>query len=879
MNRKSLLLSAFLFGAFIAPNAFAQTPPKPSYNDYFFKGANYDPLIPSPKNVLGYEIGEKISSYDEILKYFETLARTLPTRVKLIDYGKSWQGRRLYYVVIGTPVQIQNLETIKANSRALASGNLDPMKRSAIIKSQPNIVWIANSVHGNELSPSDSAILSAYHLLAAKNDVRLEKIRANTLNIIVPLQNPDGRQRFINSNAAAIGKAPDADEWAIERDEAWPSGRPNHYNFDLNRDWLTATQPETQGHIKAVLDFYPQVLIDAHEMQRDQTYFFPPEADPINPLHSEKQKELRQLIGRGNAKAFDRAGINYFTRDIFDGFYPGYGDGWPTTQGIIAMTYEQASSRGLIAIGKDGSILEYKTTIRNHFTANMASIDTAATAREKFLESFYEFRQSAINDGKGKYYIINPENDPSLALDLVKTLSKMGIESKTANNIKACGKTYESAYIISMAQPSSRLIKNLLEREIPLPEAFIKKQEELRKNGKDDEIYDVTAWSLPLMYNLETDYCETTEVLNGQKINLNTKLAAQSLNNNIGYIIPINDAGNRALVFEALNNGFNLKSMNKPFTKDGKNYAAGTIIALKADNTNYDKFNSLVKSNNALPIPIIDTWVTDGPNFGADDALKIKNPKIALLWDSPTNPNAAGSMRFILEQRFGANLTIIRPNRLRSGLIAKFDVIIIPDGNNYQSIIGNDGVNNLKAYLNNGGSIIGFGGALRFLSDENSQIIPIEAEKPQNAKPQPKDNFNNIDELNQSTIAAQRNFTPIDGAILKLQTNEEHWVNFSIPKHLYSFYEGADIYKPINSANGANPIVYAGANEIRASGILWDANLNQMAFKPFVIVANKGRGFAIGVNSSLSFRAQNRGLEPLLFNMLIGAPTRANPLK
>ena len=222
------------------------------------------------------------------------------------------------------------------------------MQAADIIADQPAITWLSYGVHGNEISSTDAAMLTAYHLLASRGDDRVADIMQDTVVIIDPMQNPDGRDRFIQSFTSAVGLRPDSDRLAAEHDEPWPGGRTNHYLFDMNRDWFIMTQPETQGRIAAIQEWYPVVFVDLHEMGSDGTYFFAPEAVPFNPHLAADQKESLQLFGRNHARWFDEFGLDYFTREVYDAFYPGYGASWPSYYGSIAMTYEQASSRGLV---------------------------------------------------------------------------------------------------------------------------------------------------------------------------------------------------------------------------------------------------------------------------------------------------------------------------------------------------------------------------------------------------------------------------------------------------------------------------------------------------------------------------------------------------
>lgn len=861
--------------------------------------ADYDLNIPTIKSVLGYDIGQRISSPAQIITYFEALAKAAPNRIVLRDYGKTWQGRRLIYAIIGTPEQIQNIESIRANSIALS----DPRRTSqsaanSIIQAQPTIVWLANSVHGDEISPGDSAMMTAYHLLAAKPDTKIDDIRKNTLTIIVPVQNPDGRERFIASNRSAEGREPDADELSAERDQPWPGGRMNHYNFDLNRDWISLTQPETQGHIKAFLDWYPQVLVDAHEMGREGNFFFPPEADPINPNHTAGQRKLRAVFGTNNARWFDSFGINYFTREIFDGFYPGYGDGWPSTHGTIAMTYEQASSRGLVARGKDGKLLTYEASVRNQFVAALATIETAATERRRILDNFYDFRKTAVQEGQNgsvKSYIINAKPDAAGAHKLANLLVRQGIEvEKATSGFSACGVEYISgSYIVRSAQPAHRLVKNLLEKDVPLEPSFVAKQLSLRERGLDDEIYDVTAWSLPLMYNIETKGCNIVPNTYAEALKGSEKPDSYlpKANPKYGYIIPSLTSSHAKFGALALREGIKLRSPEESFTHNGINYPAGSFVVIKSENNSdiESKINKLGEQVGGQIIGIDDSWVTSGPSFGSAKSVQLKPPRIAMAWDSPTDPYSAGNLRYIIEQRIGFNVTPIRANRIRSNGLGRFDVLILPDTNaGYLTTLGDDGTNNLKAFAQNGGTIIGIGSALRYLTTPSVDLLASRRENAAKSEDAPK-SASNTEAASGGTIIESKQAltrtinveggepTNVDGAILRVEANEDHWLNVGIKPSLYTMYQGSDIFRPLTRNQGVNPIVYSAANDLVASGVVWENNKRQLALKPFAMVQQRGRGFVIGITADISYRAHIEGLDALIFNSIVQSSSRANP--
>ena len=286
-----------------------------------------------------------------------------------------------------------------------------------------------HAVHGDEISSSDAALMEAYHLLAARGDAAVDAILRESIVIIDPLQNPDGRARFVSTNLQGEAATPDAEPYAVEHDQPWPGGRSNHYLFDMNRDWFAQTQPETRGRAALYREFWPHVVVDLHEMGGDSSYYFAPPADPLNPHITKNQQKWFDAFGRANGAMFDARGFAYFIREVYDSFYPGYGESWPIFQGAIGMTYEQASARGLRYRRDDGAVLSYRDGVLHHFTAAITTAETAAKNRAAILRDFYDYRRSAVSEGETgpvREYLLVPGADPSRAERLARLLADAG---------------------------------------------------------------------------------------------------------------------------------------------------------------------------------------------------------------------------------------------------------------------------------------------------------------------------------------------------------------------------------------------------------------------------------------------------------------------
>ncbi|MEM9660524.1 MAG: M14 family zinc carboxypeptidase, partial [Planctomycetota bacterium] len=357
-------VTAVAVAAAIHPAAVCQeTRPSPKRGDHDWllpiPELEADPSIPTTAEALRYGWGEEISNSLQIETYLQRLSAAAPRRSRLVRYGTSHEGRPLHYLVISSEANVERLAQIKMLNKKLADPDLSDAVRSTILVRSPAIVWLACAVHGNEVSPSDAVLLTAYHLLAdqqASTRAWLEQV----IVVIDPLQNPDGRDRFVNVYRETRGVFPQSHPQANEHSERWPRGRTNHYWFDLNRDWFRQSQVETRLKVAAYLDWQPQIYVDAHEMGANSAFYFPPPADPKNPSIMPAQLEWFGKLGKHQAGWFDRYGFGYMTREVFDAFYPGYGSEWPTLQGGMGVLWEQASARGEIIDRDDDAQLTYR---------------------------------------------------------------------------------------------------------------------------------------------------------------------------------------------------------------------------------------------------------------------------------------------------------------------------------------------------------------------------------------------------------------------------------------------------------------------------------------------------------------------------------------
>ncbi|RLA34643.1 MAG: peptidase [Gammaproteobacteria bacterium] len=877
----------------------------------FWPNANYDPAIPAVEDVLGYSPGERITWHRDAVRYFEALADAAPGRISVTRYAESWEGRELIYVVVTSAENMARIDDIKAGMQRLA----DPRQTTRaeaeeIISTQPAVTWLSYGVHGNEISSTDASMLTAYHLLASRGDARVADIMRDTVVVIDPMQNPDGRDRFVHHFEMSEGIVPDGDRISAEHDEPWPGGRTNHYLFDLNRDWFILTQPETRGRVSALQEWYPVAYVDAHEMGSDGTYYFAPEAIPYNPHLAADQRSSLVLFGQNNARWFDTFGIDYFTREVYDAFYPGYGASWPSYFGSIAMTYEQASARGLLFRQYDGNDLSYKYTIRNHFVTSLGTAETVAVNRKKFLDDFYDYRVSAIDEGESddiRSYILPTQSDQPAADKLAGLLVQQGVEvGRASESFKACGETYgPGTYVINTGQPAKRLIRTLMDSDVPLDGDFLAEQERRRAKNMPDEIYDVTAWSMPLMMNVQAVACNRT--ISGSFTAAGPEIvhpgAVTGGNGSVAYLVPWGTAPAVRLLSRALQQGLSVKSSDNAFTHMGTRYLAGTLIIDVADNPEDLKtiISSLVATTGANAIAVDNSWVTDGPNFGSGKVVRFNAPKVAIAWDSPTSSYVAGNTRFVLERQFDLPVTPIRTRRLATSDLSQYQVLILPEtgrGQDYAAVLGEQGTANLKDWVAKGGVLIGIGSANRYLADPNIDLLSIRRENAvteANAEDSMANGGNGDDEPLEATvegsfvtgeagyrklIAAEKDDPDsVAGVLVNADVDPDHWLGAGVAPTLKVLVRGSDIYTPMRIDKGVNVARFRGADDLLASGYIWQQNRKQLAYKPFVVAQKSGNGYVIGFTQDPNVRAYLDGLNVIFMNAIFRGAAHARPVR
>ena len=858
-------------------------------------GARYDPDIPTLEEVAGHGFADAITPPDDVIRYLEALTAAAPERTHLIRYAQSWEGRPLIVLVIGSAERMARLDEVKAGIARLADPRgLTDAETEGLIAELPVVTALMHGIHGDEISSSGAAMAEAYHLLAATGDPDVDLILSESLVLIDPMENPDGRNRFVYQNSFGQARWPDEARVSAEHDPPWPGGRGNHYLFDLNRDLFIQSQVETRGKVDVFLDFRPHIVADLHEMGGDATYFFPPTAPPSNPWFGERQVALMDVVGEAIAARFDERGFAYFNREVYDLFYPGYVDMWPMGYGALGMTYEQASAGGLRLRQSDGDLLTYGDGVLHHFTAAIETALTAARNRDRILRDYVAFLREGVELGRRgpAEIVLHSAHDPGMAERLAMMLSENGIEVfRAAGPVSVGDRTLSAAssFIVPLDQPAHRFVHNLLDAHVPMEEEFVRRQIERRANRQPDEIYDLTAWSQSLLWDVEAIETSATGA-RGAPVTADEAAARPEVRGDdaggeptaalpealVGYLVPWGTNG-AAAVAEALREGIRVRAAGAEFTLAGRRFGVGTAIVRASENGPdlRQRLAGIAARHRAEVVPIDDAYVREGMSLGSRRVRGLREPRVLLVYDAPGRSYSVGWARYVLERRYGQRTTAVRASSLGRARLADYDVVVFPSGN-YGAAVGDGLVDHLQAWMRDGGTLITMAESSRWAA--RAGLLATETERrggraegddpPAGDTPeQPIEYLDAISPVNESPEG-------VPGAILRTLLDTEHWLAAGTDGEIGVLVEGSRVFRPITLDEGTNVGRYAPLDDLVLGGIVWEESRPQLANKAFLIHQPVGRGQLVAFAEDPNYRAYAEATQLLFMNAVLLGPGR-----
>lgn len=764
--------------------------------------------LQSPDAFLPHALGDNFTPHHLLVDYFEHVAENSDL-VRIQRYGYTNEDRPLMIAFISTPENLSRLEAIRENNlrrAGLLDGEVDP-------DLNVSLVWLSYSVHGNEAAGSESSMGVIYELTRAGNSQTKEWLK-NTVVVMDPSINPDGYSRYTHWYRRNTNKITNPNREVREHDEPWPGGRVNHYMFDLNRDWAWQTQVESQQRLKLYRQWYPHIHADLHEQYYNDPYYFAPAARPYHEYLTDWQSRFQIEIGKNHARYFDKEGWLYFTKEVFDLLYPSYGDTYPMFSGAIGMTYEQGGGgrAGKAIVRNSGETLTLKDRINHHLTTSLSTIEIASQEQERLLKNFTSFFQKSKENPKGKYktYIIKSSNPAGRLKRLTELLDKNGIQygrTETTSSTRAfdyqTGKNRTISIgaedlIISAYQPLSVLTQVLFDPTVQV---------------EDSLTYDVTAWSLPYAYAVET-YATTQamDVIPGYTFS--APVSTRNSNSPYAYLAKWESVEDAKFLARLLQKGIKVRFASLPFTIEKNSYQAGTLVITRADNRKNSNFDArIAAAAKALkkPLNTLETGFSErGPDLGSDAMRLVQSTKIAVLSDEGVSPYGFGVVWYYFEQVLGYPVDVFYRNRLNRIPLDEYQTLILPNGSYNLSATERERIGD---WVNQGGHLIAVDGAVRsFIDQEGYRLESFATDQEEKESEELQEQEILDSRLDPYMGASRRRISAsLPGAIFKIQLDKSHPLAFGMDDHYFTLKTGTmalPFQKRLNNVGtvGKNPL-------------------------------------------------------------------------
>lgn len=821
---------------------------------YLPSSESYNALVPTPESSLGFGIGERHPRHDQVVQYLNQVAAS-SSRVMIEEMGRTTQFRSQVLLTISSPKNLANIEQILARRSDIAASANDPL-----------VVWLGYSVHGDEISGTNAAMVVAYHLAASENKL-VEDMLNDTIIVIEPSLNPDGMDRFVNWVTTHRGITNNPDPNHIEHHQNWRTGRTNHFGFDLNRDWLLLSQKESQNRIPYFHQYQPNVLGDFHEMGANGSYFFQPGIPTrTHPLTPATNTELTQLLATYHAKALDAKDRLYYSEESFDDFYYGKGSTYPDINGGIGILFEQASSRGFQQDTVNG-LLTFEYGVQNHVLTSLSTIEGAWKNQAKlkaYREKFFELaKQQASDENFNGYIFTEAKDDYRLQAFLTKLKQHQIQVYPVTQDIKVQENNYlaKRSYYIPLAQPQYRVIKALFNQQ---------------KNFQDNTFYDVSGWTLPLAMNIQFAKLNSTWGLKTEKSPWQAKASASDRINTAAYAYAFEwyDFLAPKVLYKLSKAGINTKVATKTFsaTVNGveKAFEKGTII-IPASNQTVNNWRDLVAnfaSKNNIAMSALTTGLTaQGIDIGSSSFRPISTPKVLMVGGKGTSQYEAGEMLYYIDSLLEIPVTVVEWQRLAAIDLAKYSHIIMVDGK-YNKLNGT-ALNKLKSWLAAGGVVFAQKRAARWLADK--ELLKMDFVS--------KDHLNQLFDTehltygDKETLAGRKR---IAGAIFQAKLDTSHPLAYGYQANALPVFRNSTVIMEQTSAPFVSVAKYS--NTPLLSGYTDQNLVNLLANNPTLVAHNVGKGKVIASTDDFAFRGYFLGSMKIIANSLFFAKTfSANP--
>jgi hypothetical protein len=737
--------------------ALAQTPyPQPTPSvlaglDYaraiYPAHADHDPDVPDPDEFLGFPVGQRTATSGLIEAYARRLSAS-SDRVDLVEYGQTYEGRPLVYLVITSPANLARTDAIQKGLARLADPrDLSARERRQLLDDMPAVAWLAYSIHGNESSGSDASLAVMYHLAADRSDATA-RLLDELVVIIDPNMNPDGRERFVNGVVQTRAAQPNVDDQSLVHAGYWPYGRGNHYLFDLNRDWIYARHPETRGRIAHIIRWRPLLFVDAHEMGAQDTFLFSPAREPHNPHLPPYRRTMGDVYADDMARAFDEFGYPYYSGEWHEDWYPGYTDAWASLRGAQGILYEQARLAE-DGIQRDTHLISYRQAVHHQMLASFANLETLRRERGEMLAAFAEDRAAVISaDSRyaNRSFVILPTANQGRLNDLKDLLRVQNFEvhrttaeRRVAEATDQLGRQHEDltipagSLVLRNRQPEARLIAAMFEFDPRMSTAALRaERERLLREGRST-IYDTTGWNISMMFGLKA--LSVNEFIDGglEVVDLHEPTEPAPFPETAGLIALVaSGADDRAVALAArlLERGLHVRASRSASVLNGVDLPVGSIAITLDDNRDRKDWIEAARAA-AQELGIGVHAVSHGrapgdlADLGGREWVVLPKPNIALLGRGSNNMLDYGAVWYLLDHRIGIRHSHLDEARAGNMDLRRYNVIYLPDrwrwggGGNLPDSLQRQ----LGDWVKAGGTLIAVGGSARGLLDVEESLL------------------------------------------------------------------------------------------------------------------------------------------------------------
>ena len=903
-----------------------------AYTKPFFPGARYDQSVPKADSLLGGLQGSRLAHHEEILRCYRAWAAASP-RITVQPYGVTHEGRELIYAVVTSPENHARLDLILEQLNKLHDPRgVSENELQRIVRESPASAWLGYSIHGDELSGADASLAVGYHLTAC-TDEDIEELLKRVVIVIDPVMNPDGRERIVSMTEQAASLTPNLDYAGMTRGR-WPFGRGNHYLFDMNRDWMAGTQPETRGRWKTARRFHPQLFVDAHEMWSLDTFLFYPQNRPLNPELPPKLVPWQRRYAEDAAAAFDRYGWSYYTREWADAWAPFYSDSWGSLLGATGMLYEQARTLGTPLRRASGEILTYRESVHHQAVASLANVKTLAIRREEALRDYLANQKRNVGretEGNDRMLVVPPSGNLDRQREVKRILLGQGIEATIAkqafegSNIethlgekKPSQRFPAGSLIVQSRQPLRPMVRAYFGFDVRMPlEDLQREREDLERKGSS-RIYDLTSWSLPHALDIESYWCDAASV-DGEALTPSAPGSPRSIGPTAGgdpvaWIVSGADDASVSFAARAMEAGLAVNISDRPFrtgSAESQQVPRGSLMIRRAENPlALDELERrIMKAAANAQVPSVYRIGTglapdDGPDLGGGHFQLLARPRVALLGNSPVAADTYGHLWHHLDRRVGLPFTLLDAQSFSGADLRRYNVLILPPAGGALAGLLEANKDRIENWIRSGGSLIACGNAAALITSERVGLSSVTLRRhaledlspyrlkakrewdsrevkvdekliwEYERKKEGEEESDEADPYATEEVPEERDAWlrrfSPNGVTLRGRSDSDSWLTYGFGSELPVFFTGSSAF--LSKGGVRTAVRFEKEERLRLNGLVWPEARERIAESAWLTHEGMGNGQIILFASTPAFRGYHLATARFLANAVVYGP-------